>query len=157
VNWASQQDFSHFFESFKPHFLARFVIDRNMVHHSSMNNPMSIDSHSSPLSRTLVKVSAEESHHVKLCAQTSNAIDNSDLPYTPQFFLSISVPTNTSNLSEIWNHMSSNSLLIFDQQFTFDAVVNEGASQVNIHMLKYHYHLLLLHIWTWNFLPFRRN
>jgi hypothetical protein len=43
---------SHFFESFKLHFLARFVIDRNMVHHSNMNNPMSIDNHSSPLLRT---------------------------------------------------------------------------------------------------------
>jgi hypothetical protein len=59
---------SHFFESFKPHFSARFVIDRNMVHHSSMNNPMNIDSHSSPLLSTLVKVLAKESHHVRLCA-----------------------------------------------------------------------------------------
>jgi len=59
---------SHFFESFKPHFSAKYVIGRNMVHHSNMNNPMSIDSHSFPLLRTPVKVLAEESHHVKLCA-----------------------------------------------------------------------------------------
>jgi hypothetical protein len=57
---------SLFFESFKPHFLAIFVIDRNMVHHSSMNNPMSIDIHSSP-PLTPVKVSAKKSHHVRLC------------------------------------------------------------------------------------------
>jgi hypothetical protein len=69
---------SHFFESFKLHFSTKFVIDRNMVHHSSMNNPMSIDNHSSPLLRTPVKVLTEE-----LCAQTSSAIDNSDSPYTP--------------------------------------------------------------------------
>ncbi len=92
---------SHFFESFKPHFSARFVIDRNMVHHSNMNNPMSIDSHSSPLLRTPVKVSAKESHHVRLCAQTSSAINNSDSPCTPQFLLSTRVPTNSSNLSKI--------------------------------------------------------
>jgi hypothetical protein len=54
---------SHFFESFKLHFSAKFVIDKNMVHHSNMNNPMNIDSHSSPLLRTPVKVSTEE-----LCA-----------------------------------------------------------------------------------------
>ncbi len=97
---------SHFFESFKLHFSARFVIDRNMVHHSSMNNPMSIDSHSSPLLRTPVKVSTEE-----LCAQTSSAIDNSDSPYTPQFLPSIRIPTNSSNLSEILSsHFPSNSL-----------------------------------------------
>jgi hypothetical protein len=85
---------SHFFESFKPHFLARFVIDRNMVHHGSMNNPMSIDSHSSPLLRT--PVAAKESHHVRLCAQTSSVIDNSDSPCTPQFFPFTRVPTNSS-------------------------------------------------------------
>jgi len=96
---------SHFFESFKLHFSARFVIDRNMVHHSSMNNPMSIDSHSSPLPRTRVKVSTEE-----LCAQTSSAINNSDSPYTPQFLPSTRVPTNSSNLSEILSsHSPSNS------------------------------------------------
>jgi hypothetical protein len=99
----------HFFESFKPHFLARFVIDKSMVHHSSMNNPMSIDSHSSPLLRTLVKVSAEESHHVRICAQTSSAIDNNDSPYTPQFLPSTRVPTNSSNLFEILSsHFPSN-------------------------------------------------
>ncbi len=123
-----------------------FVIDKNMVHHSSMNNPMSIDNHSSPLLRTPVKVSVEESHHVRLCAQTFSAIDNSDSPCTPRFFPSTRIPTNSSNLFKIWNHLSSNSLLISDQQFTFDAVVGEGASQVSIHMLKCHYHLLLLHI-----------
>ncbi len=101
---------SHFSESFKPHFSARFVIDRNMVHHSSMSNPMSIDSHSSPLLRTPVKVSAEESHHVRLCAQTSGAIDNSDSPCTPQFLPSTRVPTNIGNLSEILSsHSPSNS------------------------------------------------
>jgi len=101
---------SHFSESFKPHFSARFVIDRNMVHHSSMNNPMSIDSHFSPLLRTPVKVSAEESHHVRLCAQTSGAIDNSDSPCTPQFLPSTRVPTNSNNLSEILSsHSLSNS------------------------------------------------
>jgi hypothetical protein len=95
---------SHFFESFKLHFSTRFVIDRNMVHHSSMNNPMSIDNHSSPLLRTPVKVSTEE-----LCAQTSSAIDNSDSPYTPQFLPSIRVPTNSSNLSKILSsHSPSN-------------------------------------------------
>jgi hypothetical protein len=45
---------SHFFESFKLHFSTIFVIDRNMVHHSSRNDPMSIDNHSSPLLRTPV-------------------------------------------------------------------------------------------------------
>jgi hypothetical protein len=101
---------SHFFESFKPHFSARFAIDKSMVHHNSMNNPMSIDSHSFPLLKTLIKVSAEESHHVKLCAQTSSAIDNSDSPYTPQFLPSTRVPTNSSNLSEILSsHSPSNS------------------------------------------------
>ncbi|KAH8942717.1 hypothetical protein BDL97_13G008300 [Sphagnum fallax] len=101
---------SHFSESFKPHFSTRFVIDRNMVHHSSMNNPMSIDSHSSPLLRTPVKVSAEESHHVRLCAQTSGAIDNSDSPCTPQFLPSTRFPTNSSNLSQILSsHSPSNS------------------------------------------------
>jgi hypothetical protein len=100
---------SHFFESFKPHFSSRFVVDRNMVH-SSMNNPMSIDSHFFPLLKTLVKVSAEESHHVGLCAQTSSAINNSDSPYTPQFLPSTRVPTNSSNLSEILSsHSPSNS------------------------------------------------
>jgi len=101
---------SHFFESFKPHFSTRFVIDKNMVHHSSMNNPMSIDSHFFPLLRTLVKVSVEESHHVRLCAQTYSAIDNSDSPYTPQFLPSTIVPTNSSNLSKILSsHSPSNS------------------------------------------------
>jgi hypothetical protein len=101
---------SHFFESFKPHFSARFAIDKSMVHHNSMNNPMSIDSHSFPLLKTLIKVSAKESHHVKLCAQTSSAIDNSDSPYTPQFLPSTRVPTNSSNLSEILSpHSLSNS------------------------------------------------
>jgi hypothetical protein len=96
---------SHFFESFKLHFSTRFVIDRNMVHHSNMNNPMSIDSHSSPLLRTSVKVSTKE-----LCAQTSSAIDNSDSPYTPQFLPSTRVPTNNNNLSEILSsHSPSNS------------------------------------------------
>jgi hypothetical protein len=78
---------SHFFESFKPHFSARFVIDKNIVHHSSMNNPMSIDSHSSPLLRTPVKVSAKESHHVRLCAQTSSVIDNMTPPAHHDFSL----------------------------------------------------------------------
>jgi hypothetical protein len=101
---------SHFFESFKPHFLARFVIDRNMVHHNSMNNPMSIESHSFPLLRTQVKVSAEEFHHVRLCAQTSSAIDNNDSPYTPQFLPSTIIPTNSNNLSKILSsHSPSNS------------------------------------------------
>jgi hypothetical protein len=101
---------SHLFESFKPHFSARFAIDRSIVHHSSMNNPMSIDNHSFPLLRTLVKVLAEESHHVRLCAQTFSAIDNSDSPYTPQFLPSTRVPTNSSNLSEILSpHSLSNS------------------------------------------------
>jgi hypothetical protein len=78
--------------------------------HSSMNNPMSIDSHFFPLLKTLVKVSAEESHHVGLCAQTSSAINNSDSPYTPQFLPSTRVPTNSSNLSEILSsHSPSNS------------------------------------------------
>jgi hypothetical protein len=96
---------SHFFDSFKLHFSARFVIDRNMVHHSSMNNPMSINSHSSPLLGTPVKVSTKE-----LCAQTSSVIDNSDSPYTPQFLPSTKVPTNSSNLSEILSsHSPSNS------------------------------------------------
>jgi hypothetical protein len=100
----------HFFESFKPHFSARFVIDRNMVHHNSMNNPMNIDSHSFPLLRTRIKVTAEEFHHVRLCAQTSSAIDNNDSPYTPQFLPSTRVPTNSSNLSEILSsHSPSNS------------------------------------------------
>jgi len=98
--------FSHFFESFKFHFSAIFVIDINMIHHSSMNNPMSIDSHSSPLLRTPIKVSAEE-----LCAQTSSAIDNNDSPCTPQFLPSTRVPTNSSNLSKIlFSHSPSNSL-----------------------------------------------
>jgi hypothetical protein len=148
---------SHFFESFEPHFSTRFVIDRNMVHHSNMNNPMNIDIHSSPLLRTPVKISTEESHHVTLCPQTFSVINNSDSPCTPQFLPSTKVPTNSSNLSEIWNHLPSNFLLISNQQFTFDAVVGEGASQVSIHLLKCHYHLQLLHIWTWNFLPFGRN
>jgi hypothetical protein len=59
--------------------------------------------------------------------------------------------------SHVVQKLSSNSLLISDQQFTFDAVVGEGASQVSIHLLKCRYQLLLLHIWTWNFLPFGRN
>jgi hypothetical protein len=92
---------SHFFESFEPHFSTRFVIDRNMVHHSNMNNPMNIDSHSSPLLRTPVKISTEESHHVTLCPQTFSVINNSDSPCTPQFLPSTKVPTNSSNLSEI--------------------------------------------------------
>ncbi len=96
---------SHFFESFKLHFSARFVIDRNKVHHSNMNNPMSIDNHSSPLMKTPVKVSIKE-----LCAQTSSAIDNSDSPYTPQFLPSTRVPTNRSNLFEMLSsHSPSNS------------------------------------------------
>jgi len=70
-----------------------------------MNNPMSIDSHSSPLMKTPVKVSIEE-----LCAQTSSAIDNSDSPYTPQFLPSTRVPTNSSNLFEMLSsHSPSNS------------------------------------------------
>jgi len=94
----------HFFESFKLHFSTRFVIDKNMVHHSSMNNPISIDNHSSPLLRTPIKISIEE-----LCAQTFSAIDNSDSTYTPQFLPSTRVPTNSSNLSEILSsHSPSN-------------------------------------------------
>jgi hypothetical protein len=58
----------HFFESFKLHFSTIFVIEWNMVHHSSMNNPMSINNHSFPLLRTPIKVLTEESHHVSLCA-----------------------------------------------------------------------------------------
>jgi hypothetical protein len=81
-----------------------------MVHHSSTNNPMSIDSQSSPLLRTPVKVTTEESHHVRLCAQTSSMIDNNDSPCTPQFLPSTRVPTNNSNLSEILSsHSPSNS------------------------------------------------
>jgi hypothetical protein len=81
-----------------------------MVHHSSMNNPMSVDSHSFPLLRTQVKVTTEESHHVRLCAQTSSAIDNNDSPCTPQFLPSTRVPTNSSNLSKILSsHSPSNS------------------------------------------------